>query len=183
MNLPSHILYTYASEKIFIPNYINENQDFVLFSLIFTSLPDLLESIPFIFYLYIKKHKYGLKNFRSIVNYASNITHNKPLEYEKEFHWASKISFYTHSFFVYIVVSIVLYIFFNNIFYPFLFGYGIHLLIDLFTHNDFFSIRPLYPVNNFSIPGFITWYKSKKFIIYNSIILFVLYLIIFCVNK
>lgn len=175
MDLPSHVLYTYAAEKVFLSNYIKNNPEFIFTSLVSVSLPDILESTPFLIYLYINKDKYNLKNIKSVISYAADITHNRPLEYQKKFSWAAKISFYTHSFLIYITISILFYLYLLPLFLPFLIGYGLHLITDLFMHNDFFTSRPFYPITNASIPGIFTWYKSRKFIIYNYIILAVIY--------
>lgn len=175
MDLPSHVLYTYVAEKVFLSEYVNVNPDFIFISLVSSSLPDLLESTPFLVYLYINKDKYDLKNIKSVINYATDITHNRQFEYQEKFPWAAKMSFYTHSFLIYIIISILLYLYLLPVFLPFFIGYGLHLITDLFVHNDFFASRPFYPLTNISMPGLFTWYKSKKFIMYNYIILAIIY--------
>lgn len=175
MDLPSHILYTYAAEKVSLPPFIIDKPSFVTASLVFSAMPDILESVPFLTYLYLNKKILNLKNIKEVITFASDLTHNRPAEYENRFKWASDISFYSHSYLVYALISIILYFYVNWLFLPFVIGYGFHLLTDMFVHNDYFSSRPLYPLSNFRIPGFFTWYKEKKFIKYNYGFLAVIY--------
>lgn len=183
MDLPSHILYTYAVEKVSLPTYLIDKPVFVTTSLVFSSVPDILESTPFLIYLYINKKKLNLNNFREIVSFATEITHNRPTEYENKFKWAANISFYTHSYLVYSLIALIMYLYINWLFLPFVIGYGFHLFIDMFVHNDYFSSRPMYPLSNFKIPGLLTWYKEKKFIRYNYAILAFIYVVMVILYK
>ena len=175
MDLPSHILWTYILERVVISNSVNSSPKFVLTSLFFAALPDILESTPFIVYLALHRKKYGLKNFKSIFSFVIDITHNKQDEYDTNFPWAAKISFYTHSFLMSTVFALLLLNFSKWLFFSFLVGYGFHLLADVFLHKDYFSSRPFYPLNNFSIHGFVTWYKIKIFSRYNYGLLLITY--------
>jgi hypothetical protein len=179
MDLPAHVLYTYALEKIAMPILVDNNPQFVFTSLVFSALPDLLESTPFLIYLAFNRSKFGLKNLRSIVAFAIDISHNRPSQYEIEFPWAVQVSFLTHSFLLYAVFSFLFYLFFYPLFLPFLIGYGFHLFVDIFMHDDYFSSRPLYPISNFSIHGIFTWYKVRNFSIYNYVLLFFVYLTLY----
>ena len=139
MDLPSHLLYTYAVEKVSVPVYISNHPDFVVSSLIFSCLPDIFETTPFLVYLYFNQKKYSLDGFKSIINFSTDITHNRSEEYVKNFKWASNISFYTHSYLVYIFIALILYFYTNWLFLPFIAGYGFHLFTDMLVHNDYFS--------------------------------------------
>jgi len=183
MDLPSHVLWTYAFEKITVPNFVNSNPKFVLASLLFVALPDILESTPFLFYLTLNRKKHNLKNFRSILSFAVDINHDRQDEYDTNFSWASKISFYTHSFLVCVVVALLLLNFSEWLALSFLIGYGFHLFTDIFLHKDYFASRLFYPLSNFSIRGFITWYKTKNFSKYNYGLLLVTYLILFWLKR
>jgi len=178
MDLPSHVLYTYALEKVSLSSNFLNKPDFVISSLIFSTAPDILESVPFLIYLFFNKRKLKLNNLKEIVVFAADLTHNRPIEYEKNFKWASQISFYSHSFLVYVCMAVILYFCINWLFLPFVIGYGFHLLTDMFVHNDYFSSRPLYPLINFKIPGLFTWYKEKMFLKYNYSLLTLIYVII-----
>lgn len=179
MDLPSHVLWTYALEKITAPTFIDSHPKFVLASLFFSALPDLLETTPFLIYLTLHRKKLNLKNFRSILAFAVDVNHNRQEDYNFQFPWAARISFYTHSFLLYVIFSVLFYLFLHWLFLPFVIGYGLHLFSDIFFHNDYFSTRPLYPLSNFSIPGLFTWYRVRNFGKYNYGLLAVLYLILF----
>lgn len=178
MDLPSHVLYTYAVEKVSLPYYLIDKPGLITASLIFSAAPDVLESVPFLIYLYLNKKRLNLKNIKEVVSFAVEITHNRPMEYENKFKWASRISFYSHSYLVYVLLALIIYFYVNWSFLPFVIGYGLHLFTDILAHNDYFSSRPLYPLSNFKIPGLFTWYKEKKFIRYNYAILAVVYVFI-----
>ncbi len=179
MDLPSHVLWTYALERVTAPNFVNSNLEFVLASLFFAALPDLLESTPFLIYLTLHRKKYNLKKLVSVYSFAIDINHNRQNEYDASFPWAAKISFYTHSFLLFILFALLLRSFSHWLSFSFLIGYGLHLFIDVFLHKDYFASKPLYPLSNFSIYGFITWYKTKNFSKYNYSLLFLTYLMLF----
>jgi len=130
-------------------------------------------------YIYINKKQYNLKNLASVLSFVTNINHVKQKEYALKFPWAAKISFYTHSFLLSACFGGILYFISSYLFLSFLIGYFFHLLIDILLHNDFFSSKPLYPLSNFTIRGFMTWYKVKNFLAYNFGLLMVLYLAMF----
>ena len=176
MDLPSHLLYTYAFEKLVTPALVVGNPKFIMASLTFSAIPDILETTPFLIYLVFNRKKYGLKNIKSIIAFTADINHNRQDEYSKNFAWASKISFYTHSFLVYIIIAVLLYFWGSWLFLPFVIGLGLHLLTDMFMHDDYFSARPLYPVSNFYVPGFFTWYKQRNFSKYNYALLVLIYI-------
>ena len=144
---------------------------------IFSALPDFLESSPFLIFITLNKKKYHLKNLglRSILSFAVNINHIKQDEYRVKFPWAAKISFYTHSFLLSAILASFLFLVSKWLFVSFLIGYLLHLFVDIFLHKDYFSSRPFYPLSNFAIQGFITWYKVKNFSTYNYGLLAILY--------
>lgn len=178
MDLPAHLLWTYALERTVAPEFIVSHPEFVIASLFFSALPDLFESAPFLLFIIWHRKKYQLKNLSSILAFVVRINHIKQNEYSGKFPWAAKMSFYTHSFLLSAFFAIFLYFVFKWLFIAFLIGYCLHLFIDIFLHKDFFSARPLYPLSNFTVKGLITWYKVKNFSTYNYSLLAVVYLIL-----
>ena len=182
MDSPSHALWTYALEKSFWPEFVKTNPGFLFVSLFFSILPDLIVDAPFVLYLLFNKHKYHLKTFKEIINFGYTIIQQKPLEYETLFPWSAKTAFYSHSFLTYFLIAIILKLAYPETFLPFVVGYGIHLLIDIPLHNDYFSSKPFYPLSKIKIPGWLTWYHTKNFQKYNYALLALVYIILLSLN-
>lgn len=177
MDLPAHVLWTYAVKNVAFPATI---KDFgILSTLIFSALPDIIESAPFVAYLLFKGGVWRLAGVRRLIVYAFDISHTNQRELEEKFPWVTKLSFSVHSFFTYLIVAVGFWFFVPVLFLPFLFGWGLHIVIDLFLHNDFFSARPFYPFSVIRVKGFTTWYKNKKFVMYNYAFLVLIYLLLF----
>src|SRR3989338_3376631 len=98
MDMPSHVLWTYAIEKAAFPQFIAGHHEFVVASLVFSALPDVLETKPFLIYLLFNQKKFNLNGLKSVVDFAWEINHNMQDEYHNRFNWAAQISFHTHSF-------------------------------------------------------------------------------------
>jgi len=179
MDSPSHALWTYALEKSLWPEYLKDNPFFLFSSLFFSVLPDLVVDIPLVVYLIFKKSRFDLKNLKQIIIFAYDIVRNRPEDYQKLFPWSFKTAFYSHSFLVCLICVLILNFAYPKALLPFVFGYGMHLLVDLPLHNDHFASKPLYPLSNFTIAGWLTWYKTKNFQKYNYFLLLAVYLTLF----
>lgn len=79
-----------------------------------------------------------------------------------------------HSFTFVFLVSIFLFFCFKEIFYPFLFGYSLHLILDCFTKQ---GIRIFYPMK-FKIKGFVKTggiFENLIFVLIFAICLFLVF--------
>lgn len=85
MDLPAHVLWTYGLGQVFANNFSTKHPNLVLVSLASAALPDILETTPFLFYLWIKRRRLGLNRLRDIVHFAVKIGHEKPEKFVAEF--------------------------------------------------------------------------------------------------
>src|SRR4051812_27004866 len=105
MDLPSHAFWTYALEKIALPE-ANASRSFLFFSLLFAVLPDLIHDTPYAISILWNKKKLGLKNIKDAVRFAYDINHNRPAQYQNLFPLCAQLSFYSHSFLIYSLVGL-----------------------------------------------------------------------------
>lgn len=89
-----------------------------------------------------------------------------------------KLYNFTHSLVVFVGIFLFLRIF-NLDFLALVFcGWGLHILLDVFTHSaNFFATPILWPLSKFHFSG-IAW-SNKYFMIFNYLVLVFLYLVIY----
>ena len=183
MDLPSHALWTFAVEKIFWPDFFKTHHPFLFFSLLFAILPDLIHDVPYTILVLINKNKLGLKGIKSVIHFAYDVNRNQPLKYQALFPQVARLGFFSHSFITFLLAAIMLNLIYPPLFWPFVVGYGSHLLVDVPLHNDYFSSKPLYPFHQLTIPGIITWYNTKNFQKYNYTALIAVFLLLILFNR
>ncbi len=182
MDLPSHALWTYVLEKAVAPEFIKTHRPFLFFSLLFAAFPDLITDAPYFIAILCSKNKLGLKSLKEVLNFAYDLNHNRSLEYEALFPWSARLGFFSHSFGVYFFIAIILNFACPLLFWPFVIGYGSHLLIDVPLHRGYFSSQPFYPFSQLTIPGWKDWYHIRNFQKYNYLLLAVCFIILITIN-
>lgn len=81
---------------------------------------------------------------------------------------------YTHSFVIWAIAFILVWMIFRKL--PVvLFGWSLHIAIDLFTHPNFYQTPFLFPISDYRNPYGISW-GEPVFMIINYSALFILYL-------
>lgn len=183
MELISHALWTYILLRIISPEYILTHPTFLILVLIFSMIPDIIETAPLLICIIAKRKKYKITGIKSLIEYAIKVTQKRTEIYKKEFPWATKLSFYTHSHIIFLLILGILSLISQTIFLAFLIGIGFHLLIDIFTHKGFYATRPFYPLNNFKIQGFFNWYENKTFAKLNYFLLLLIYILVFFLSN
>ncbi len=84
---------------------------------------------------------------------------------------------YTHSLIIFLIISLIIYLITKNI-YVFLFGWPLHILIDIPTHTSKFFPTPfLFPLSKYRFNG-IRW-SNKIFMIINYSSLIIVYILMF----
>jgi len=133
----------------------------------FSVLPDLLWGIPAVFYMIY----FMLKN-RKILSWKK-----RPTKFTKKLENLYNSS---HSFSVMILFFFIFSIIFSQFYWPILFGWGLHLLLDIFTHKDsiYFKQKPFYPLSNYSVRGYI-WHGHWKFLILNWSAIILVYILFY----
>ncbi|MEK6955625.1 MAG: hypothetical protein AABW52_03115 [Nanoarchaeota archaeon] len=148
MDIFAHALWTYALFRIF------NKKKYAISGAIFGVLPDLVAFIPFFFYMLINNIHF--QRDASIFPHYTLIAYN-----------------ITHSFIIFLVSFIVVYLILRKIALPML-GWGLHILIDIPSHTaDFFPTPFLWPISNLTISG-ISW-ADKYFMIFNYSLIILVY--------
>ena len=109
MNLPEHVLWTYASQEIVLSNMVSKNPSFLAVSLMSAALPDILETAPLLVYLYVNRKKYGLNGTKEVINFSYKLVRNNQEQLLKIFPNGVKFSFFTHSLLVCLLVSLFIF--------------------------------------------------------------------------
>ncbi|MEK6917003.1 MAG: metal-dependent hydrolase [Nanoarchaeota archaeon] len=83
----------------------------------------------------------------------------------------------THSLFTWVLFSLVMFLFFKNLFIVLSLAYLSHILVDIFTHERDFATRIFYPLSEFHIKAKSWGLHKEVFIIAWSFLLIVFFLI------
>lgn len=81
--------------------------------------------------------------------------------------WIMRVYFLSHSFLLLAAMYGLLHFAWPAVALPFLVGWGSHLVADLISHRDEYSLKPLYPLWGRAFPGFVSWYYSRRFNVVN----------------
>ena len=156
MDIFAHALWTYALFRIF------NKKKHAISGAIFGVLPDLVAFVPFFFYMFFNNIQFQ-KDYSIFPGYTL-IAYN-----------------ITHSFIIFLVTLIVIYIILRKIAWPVL-GWGLHIVIDIPSHTtDFFTTPFLWPISNLTISG-ISW-SNKYFMIINYSLIVLIYCYILLIKE
>jgi membrane-bound metal-dependent hydrolase YbcI (DUF457 family) len=122
-------------------------------SMIFAMLPDLVGATPLQIVKLVRADATNPRNF--LKDFIADSKRND------FFGRLDKICYRTtHSLLALVIVGIVTFLFTHNG-ALLTFSYFSHLLIDIFTHEGPFALRPLYPFSDWHVEGF-RWTTNKK---------------------
>ncbi|PIR96527.1 MAG: hypothetical protein COT92_00665 [Candidatus Doudnabacteria bacterium CG10_big_fil_rev_8_21_14_0_10_42_18] len=163
MDILAHGLWTNAA---FFKKY-KTNKKNRYFAILFGILPDIVSFAPATIYLLIAG-----RNFSPEL-YASDFWF---------FRWAENSYNFTHSLIIFLITLIVITaVRKGKVYWP-LFGWSVHILIDIFTHKDFYETPFLYPISDFKFSHGIQW-AEPGFMIINYGALAAIYLAWFLVIR
>ncbi|MCC7356813.1 MAG: hypothetical protein IT410_04365 [Candidatus Doudnabacteria bacterium] len=160
MDVLAHTLWTNA---LFHIKYATERRQRYT-AVAFGVVPDLIGFTPVVIYMLVTLAPFN------------------PGQYTEPTHWtliyAEHAYNYTHSFVIFLASTLlVMAIRKGKLYWPML-GWGLHILIDIFTHPDFFQTPFLFPLSGFKYYGGISW-AHPVFMAINYSLLILVYLIIF----
>ncbi|MBS3107767.1 zinc dependent phospholipase C family protein [Candidatus Woesearchaeota archaeon] len=158
----SHLLWVYLAVKFGLVHALN-----IKYFLIFSLFPDI-SYIPFWIYHFKKAYR----NLGNMVSPTKDMIQNTP--------WIiNKFYFLFHSIPFILFFSLVVGLIFGlQMFFTVLLGWGIHVILDVFSHEGFWATKILYPFSNKSY-DFLPWYNSKRFNVVNMALLFFGYLFVY----
>jgi|SRR3989338_4098879 len=165
MDILAHGLWTNA---VFYKKFASEKaQRYV--AVLFGILPDLVSFTPSTIYLFFHR-----QDFYSIT-----------AELGKQ-HWALRYAVesynYTHSMVVFIIIMVIIMVIRKGHIYWPMFGWALHIPIDIFTHKNFFATPFLFPLSNYQFTHGISW-AHPTFMIINYSLLALCYLVWFLVFR
>jgi len=129
--------------------------------LFFSVLPDLIWGIPAFFVFVWSKIKTGK---------------GRLLIHERE-GWIRSLYYSSHSFVSIFILFAISSVLTKSIYTPLVYGWGLHLLFDMFLHKGTLGNKPLYPLG-YKIDGLIHW-KNKKFLIISWVLIAFLFSVFF----
>lgn len=92
--------------------------------------------------------------------------------------WVFPIYQFFHSYLVFLIVAIALFLLAKEYFMPFFIGWGLHITADVFLHKGNFANRPFYPFSAFTINGFFAWDYNPIFILVNFAVIAVIFFLL-----
>ena len=139
----------------------------------FGMFPDVVSFvIPFIIFLFIILPQTGL-NFLSINNAIESPPYSSIIE---------MLYNISHSLIIFVVVFLLIWLIFRKPIYI-LFGWLLHILIDIPTHLiGHFATPFLWPLSSFKINGIIYW-REPLFMMIDIVLLIIVYAIIFRIER
>lgn len=160
MDIFAHALWT---NIVFYKKYRKEVRDRIL-AILFGLLPDLFSFVPFFVYsFFIQKDFFEMLNSGVwVVSYAAQ-SYN-----------------YTHSIVFFFLAVLIVFIYrkfkgFSSFYWP-MWGWFLHILIDIPTHKDFYETPFLFPFSDYRFSHGISWAHPVFMVInYSVLTLFYLY--------
>src|SRR3989338_3805980 len=157
MDFFAHLLWAYIVYGKLVPF-----QD-LLQSMAFTVAPDFVWGIP-VFAEYLRRKSRGkIVVFRTLH------------EDWKDF---KAIYYFSHSFVLMVLLFILTSVLASKFYLPVLYGWGLHILLDMFLHKGSLGNKPLYPFLQYKINGFVHW-SDKRVLILNWILIAAFLLVIY----
>jgi hypothetical protein len=150
--------------------YYNKYKDQLkqrLWAVFFGVAPDLVGFAPAFFYMLFSGHSFGPKAFDSGV---------------WVFKFASEAYNYTHSLVIFVGVALIVAALRNGRIYWPMFGWLLHILIDIPSHKDFYETPFLFPLSNYRFSHGVSWaHPTYMFINYGALI--IVYIAIYLVLR
>lgn len=163
MDVLAHALWTNA---VFYTKYAREKRQRYMAAL-FGVLPDLVSFIPLSAYLLFHTDQFSPRLFA------------KPIW---EYRWAAYSYHFTHSLVIFVFAFlVVLMIRKGKVYWPML-GWGLHIVIDIFTHKDVFETPFLFPLSHYTNHYAVPW-SHPLFMLINYAVLGLVYVYIFYWRK
>lgn len=114
-----------------------------LIAVLFGVLPDIIPFAPSFIYFLLSKANF---DFYSALYSQDWI-----------FVWGRVAYNFTHSFVIFVIAMVIVMVLRRGqIFWPML-AWGLHILMDMFTHPNFFRTPFLFPISDFSVPFGVSW--------------------------
>jgi hypothetical protein len=135
-------------------------------AMLFGVLPDFVSFAPVFVYQFFAR-----KNFMELV--GSNVWMMR---------FAEESYKYTHSFVIFVAIVLVLYFLRSKSWYWPIWGWGLHILIDIPTHRGFYETPFLFPISGYQFSHGISW-AHPTFMIINYGALALIYLVWFVVFR
>jgi hypothetical protein len=163
MDIFAHTLWTNA---VFYPKYQNRRKQRYIAAM-FGVIPDLVGFTPAFFYMLFSENGFNRSLFNSSV---------------WVFKFASEAYNYTHSLVIFGAVALLVMLIRKGKFYWPMFGWALHILIDIPTHKGFYETPFLFPISDYRFSHGISWGNSS-FMMLNYSALIVVYLLIWLYAK
>ncbi len=160
MDVLAHTLWANA---IFHLKYTKERQQRYI-AAAFGVLPDLIGFLPVTLYVFLNRLVFDPGTYHTYSHWT--------------FTYAAYAYNYTHSLVIFLVATLlVMLIRKGKLYWPML-GWGLHIVIDFFTHPDFFQTPLLFPLSDYKYYGGISW-AHPVFMTINYGALIIIYALIF----
>jgi hypothetical protein len=159
MDVFAHGLWTNA---VFYPKY-RRNKKQLLLSVFFGVVPDIISFAPLLVYSLLSGLQFGRGAFGDSAHWTVQ--------------YAVQSYNFGHSAVSFVVVLGIIFLFTRKIYWP-LFAWLLHIVIDIFTHPEFFSTPFLYPLSNFKNHHGISW-AHPTFMVINYALIIIVYILIF----
>ncbi len=162
MDIFAHMLWT---NVVYRKNYLTDIKS-RLWAVFFGVAPDLVSFVPATLYGF----------FHLEHDWLAALANSQ----EWVFVWARNSYNYTHSFVIFGIALVIAYtVRKGKIYWP-LFGWALHIAIDILTHKDFYETPFLSPLSHFTNHYSVRW-SEPTFMVINYGLLAVFYILIFSV--
>lgn len=161
MDILAHGLWTNA---VYYGKYFKDKKSRFL-AVLFGVLPDLVSFIPSTIYLFF--HRQDFYSITAELGRAQGVFKYALVSYN-----------YTHSMVIFLAAMLVVTVIRKGKIYWPMWGWALHIAIDIFTHKNFFSTPFLFPLSNYHFTHGTAW-SHPVFMLFNYSALAVVYLVIF----
>ncbi len=108
----------------------------------FGTLPDLVVFMPAVVYLFLNRIAFDPQLYNEKASWV--------------FQYAYNAYNYTHSLVIFAVIFLLVYAIRRKMYLPML-AWGLHILMDIPTHPDFYQTPFLFPISDYRFPWGISW--------------------------
>lgn len=164
MDILAHTLWTNA---VFYTRYARDKRQ-RYWAAFFGVMPDFIAFTPVFVYMIVEK----LFLHRATLNYLTGFEHPTGI-----YDFTYQAYNYSHSLIVFGIAFVAIWAGRRGkVYWPML-GWALHIVIDIFTHPDFFRTPFLYPLSGFKNAHAISW-ADPSFMVINYVCIVIVYLII-----
>lgn len=163
MDVFAHALWTNA---VFYKKYTVDKLSRFL-AVFFGLFPDLVSFTPAFFYMIFSGNHFGIESFKSGL---------------WVFRWAAYSYNWTHSLISFVIVMVIVIVFRKGKQWWPLWGWALHIGIDIFSHHGFYETPFLYPISGYKFHQGISW-GHPTFMLINYSLLTVVYLVWFLILR